>query len=122
MRVVAKGFLKKSGVILFMTLLLGLLMCPHGSFGAERDCITCAVGLECPDLCDCSANAGSHEHEFRDDTSQIKTLDLMPPLAVSIILPFDTPQRLRGDSVRRASSPNPPSHTLWHLNTIILRI
>lgn len=108
---------------LFMAMLLCLLVFPHESFGAERDCPACAAGLECPNLCDCSghgAKDASHSHEFRNDAAQNPVFDRAPVSQVCmILLPNDLPRvfGLLGSTIGFASR----SFAVRHLDTIILR-
>ena len=109
---------------LFMTMLLCLLVFPHESFGAERDCPACAAGLECANLCDCSghgAKDASHPHEFRNDAAQNPVFDRVPvSLVCMILLTDDLPQAFGhlDPTVGFASR----SFAVRHLDTIILRV
>lgn len=121
--------LKGTGVVIFVTILFCLLMCPHDSFGAEQGCRVCEVGFECLDLCDCQ-NAGQHHecaldsihsHEFRDDTSSTGYFNFDLTLWNFVVLWPAEPQQLfcYSDAMTCLSS---PSFAVRHLDTIILRI
>ena len=120
------GF-RRGGLALFMAVLLGLLVFPHESFGAERDCSACAAGLECANLCDCSDHAANcsldtlPSHEFRNDAAQSLAFNLAPLSLVCMILLPDSPQwelGLLNSTIGFASR----SFVIRHLDTIILRV
>ena len=112
---------------LFMAVLLGLLVFPHESFGAERDCPACAAGLECANLCDCSDHGAEcsldtlHSHEFRNDATQSSALDLAPVALICMILLPDSPQQGL-DQLDPTIGFASRSFAIRHLDTIILRV
>ena len=121
--------IKSVKVVMIMTLLFCVFLCPHGTDAALDEAVPAESAIECQHECESENHGHRHEceldilhsHEFRDDRSG----ELYPDFSritwsVLVILPEQSQRFVqRDDAMARICS-----HTfaVRHLNTIILRV
>ena len=120
--------MKSVQLVMLMTLLFCIFLCPHGADALHVDS-ACESGIECLDLChddgaehhhNCELD-GSHSHQYRNDTSSLDEFVQVRWICVTILL-YEAEQPTSFQCLEKRAYQSTHTYAVRHLDKIILRV